>query len=98
MIRPVNRVAVIGTGVIGASWTALFLAKGLHVDVTDVAPGAADRLREYIAQAWPALEQLGLGTGASKDNWRFHDDMAQGIAKRLKGMSAPGSEEGLPRG
>ena len=30
--KPIRRVAIIGTGVIGASWTALFLAKGLDVD------------------------------------------------------------------
>ena len=30
--KPIRRVAIIGTGVIGASWTALFLAKGLEVD------------------------------------------------------------------
>jgi len=27
--KPIRRIAIIGTGVIGASWTALFLAKGL---------------------------------------------------------------------
>ena len=36
MSRPINRVAVIGTGVIGASWSALFLAKGLEVVAMDV--------------------------------------------------------------
>ncbi len=25
--KPIRRIAIIGTGVIGASWTALFLAK-----------------------------------------------------------------------
>ena len=35
--KTVRRVAIIGTGVIGASWTALFLAKGLEVIATDVA-------------------------------------------------------------
>ena len=40
MSRPIKRVAVIGTGVIGASWTALFLAKGLEVVAMDVAPTA----------------------------------------------------------
>ncbi|CAG8315218.1 unnamed protein product [Penicillium salamii] len=44
----IQTVGIIGTGVIGASWTALFLAKGLKVIVTDPAPGAEDRLREYL--------------------------------------------------
>jgi 3-hydroxyacyl-CoA dehydrogenase len=29
--KPIRRIAIFGTGVIGASWTALFLARGLHV-------------------------------------------------------------------
>ena len=36
--KPIGRVAIIGTGVIGASWAALFLAKGLEVVATDIAP------------------------------------------------------------
>ena len=47
----IKRVAVIGTGVIGASWTALFLARGLEVTATDVAPGAEGRLRQFVADA-----------------------------------------------
>ena len=43
--KPIRRVAIIGTGVIGASWTALFLAKGLDVVATDVAPDAEAALR-----------------------------------------------------
>src|SRR4051812_6910885 len=52
-------VAVLGTGTIGASWTALFLAHGLQVRAWDPAPDAADRLRDFVERAWPALEQLG---------------------------------------
>ena len=42
--KPIRRIAIIGTGVIGASWTALFLAKGLQVVATDIAPNAAAAL------------------------------------------------------
>lgn len=56
MSKQIKRVAVIGTGVIGASWTALFLAKGLDVVATDIAPDAEARLRQYVDNAWPALE------------------------------------------
>ena len=51
MTTQIKRVAVIGTGVIGASWTALFLAKGLNVVATDVAPGAQGRLKQYVDDA-----------------------------------------------
>ncbi|HZC96862.1 MAG TPA: 3-hydroxyacyl-CoA dehydrogenase NAD-binding domain-containing protein, partial [Bradyrhizobium sp.] len=43
--KPIRRIAIIGTGVIGASWTSLFLAKGLDVVATDVAPGAEVALK-----------------------------------------------------
>src|SRR4029077_20563699 len=64
--KPIRRVAIIGTGVIGASWTALFLAKGLDVVATDVAPDAETSLRNFVKAAWPALERLGLAPGASQ--------------------------------
>jgi carnitine 3-dehydrogenase len=43
-----TRVAVIGTGVIGASWTVHFLAQGLDVVASDPAPDAEERLREAV--------------------------------------------------
>jgi 3-hydroxyacyl-CoA dehydrogenase len=63
--KPISQVAIIGTGVIGASWAALFLAKGLDVVATDIAPNAEDSLRRFIDAAWPALERLGIAPGAS---------------------------------
>ena len=33
--KPIRRIAIVGTGVIGASWAAQFLAKGLQVVATD---------------------------------------------------------------
>ena len=68
MTRIINRVAIIGTGVIGASWAALFLAKGLEVVATDVAPNAEASLRRFVEAAWPALKRLGLAPGASQAN------------------------------
>ncbi len=74
--KPIRRVAIIGTGVIGASWSALFLAKGLEVAATDVAPNAETALRRFIDAAWPALTRLGLTDGASKANLTFSPDLA----------------------
>jgi 3-hydroxyacyl-CoA dehydrogenase len=68
---PIRRVAIIGTGVIGASWSALFLAKGLDVVATDVAPDAEAKLRAFVDQCWPAMEQLGLAPGATRDRLTF---------------------------
>jgi 3-hydroxyacyl-CoA dehydrogenase len=73
--RPIRRVAIIGTGVIGASWTALFLANGLEVIATDVAPDAEAKLRHFVDAAWPALERLGLAPAASKSPVTFTKDL-----------------------
>src|SRR6202023_181615 len=79
MARSVNRVAIIGTGVIGASWSALFLAKGLEVVATDVAPNAEAALKRFIESAWPAVKRLGLATGASQSRLSFTADLATAV-------------------
>jgi 3-hydroxyacyl-CoA dehydrogenase len=77
--KPIQRIAIIGTGVIGASWTALFLAKGLQVVATDIAPNAESALRKFVDNAWPALKRLGLSPGASQSNLKFTAAMAQAV-------------------
>jgi DNA-binding CsgD family transcriptional regulator len=70
-IKPICRIVIIGTGVIGASWTALFLAKGLHVvAIADAA------LRKFVETAWPALKRLGLSRRASQSNPWFTQAVA----------------------
>ena len=76
----ITRVATVGTGVIGASWTSFFLARGLDVVATDPDPGAEDRLRADVAAHWPALERLGLSDGASPDRLRFTADVEDAVA------------------
>ncbi|MGN6580423.1 MAG: 3-hydroxyacyl-CoA dehydrogenase NAD-binding domain-containing protein [Bordetella sp.] len=63
--RDIKTVGVVGTGLIGASWAAFFLACGFRVVATDPAPGAHERLREFIGKAWPALNRLGVAQGAT---------------------------------
>jgi 3-hydroxyacyl-CoA dehydrogenase len=77
--KPIRRVAIIGTGVIGASWTALFLAKGLDVIASDVAPDAEASLRRFVKAAWPALERLGLAPGASQSRLTFTADLPAAV-------------------
>jgi carnitine 3-dehydrogenase len=74
----VRRVAVVGTGVIGASWAALFLAHGLDVVATDPAPGAEKRLRADVAAAWPTVAPV---EGASQDRLTFTPDPADAVAE-----------------
>jgi 3-hydroxyacyl-CoA dehydrogenase len=68
---PIRRAAIIGTGVIGASWATCFLARGLDVTASDPAPGAEAALRATIARQWPAMEAIGLAPGASPERLRF---------------------------
>jgi 3-hydroxyacyl-CoA dehydrogenase len=77
--KPIRRIAIIGTGVIGASWTALFLARGLQVVATDIAPNAEASLRKFVDAAWPALKRLGLSPGASLSNLKFTAALTQAI-------------------
>jgi 3-hydroxyacyl-CoA dehydrogenase len=78
-IKPIRRIVIIGTGVIGASWTALFLAKGLDVIATDIAPDAETSLRRFVEAAWPALERLGLAPGASQSRLTFTADLPAAV-------------------
>jgi carnitine 3-dehydrogenase len=78
--RKVQRVAVVGTGVIGASWAAHFLARGLDVTSTDPAPGAEVRLRADISSHWSTLERIGVVDGASPDRLTFSDDLESTVA------------------
>ena len=70
----VERIGVLGAGLIGASWAAHFLAQGKDVFASDPAADTETKLRDYVAQAWPALEQLGLAPGASPDRLNFNSD------------------------
>lgn len=77
--KPIRRVAIIGTGVIGASWSALFLAKGLEVVATDVAPNADAALKRFIESAWPVLKRLGLAANASQSKVSFTADLTRAV-------------------
>jgi 3-hydroxyacyl-CoA dehydrogenase len=69
--KPIKRIAIVGTGVIGASWAAEYLARGFDVVATDPAPTAEASLRKYVDEAWSDLTKIGLSPGASKDRLRF---------------------------
>jgi ketoreductase RED1 len=66
---PVFRKAtVVGGGVIGISWTALFLAHGLEVTVSDPVPDVEDRVRAGLREIAPTLEQLDLPVTALEES------------------------------
>ncbi|KUZ35201.1 3-hydroxyacyl-CoA dehydrogenase NAD-binding domain-containing protein [Burkholderia territorii] len=45
----IQRIAIVGAGVIGASWAAFYLSKGFDVVATDPAPQADARLRDALS-------------------------------------------------
>lgn len=71
--------ACLGAGVIGASWTALFLASGRSVAVFDPSPEAEKSVRSYIDRAWPAMEELGLTAKGTPDAVTFHASAAEAV-------------------
>ena len=76
----VRRVAVIGTGVIGAGWAARCLARGLEVVASDPAPGAEARLRSSVERAWPAMRRLSMAPGTRSAELTFTADLEAACA------------------
>jgi len=79
--KPIRRIAIVGTGVIGASWAAEYLARGFDVIATDPAPNAEANLRKYIDEAWKDLTRIGLAKGASRDRLTFTTDMKKALSQ-----------------
>lgn len=71
--------AVLGAGVIGMSWTALFLASGRNVAAFDTLSGAEKNTRDYVAMAWPALEALGLIKPGAPGRLTFHKSATEAV-------------------
>src|ERR1700687_5232151 len=78
--KQIQNIAIVGTGVIGASWAALYLARGLNVIATDPAPNAEANLRRYIDAAWKDLTALGISPNGSRDHLRFTPDLKEAVA------------------
>ena len=76
----VKSVGIVGTGVIGASWTAFYLSRGFDVRATDPADGAEERLRELVASYWPTLEKLGISSTASQSRLTFNKNLAEALS------------------
>jgi carnitine 3-dehydrogenase len=78
--KPIRRITIVGTGVIGASWAAQYLARGFDVVAADPAPNAEENLRKYVDDAWKLLTALGLTAGASRDRLSFVAKMQDAVA------------------
>ncbi|MCB5363789.1 3-hydroxyacyl-CoA dehydrogenase [Pusillimonas sp. CC-YST705] len=57
-VEQVKSVGMVGTGSVGASWAALFLAQGLSVYAYNPDPDAERLARAFIQEAWPSVLAL----------------------------------------
>ena len=75
--RAVQHLAIVGAGMIGASWAALASAHGLTVSAYDPHPEARERFLGHVERARGQLTQLGLaGTGPVS----FSTDLAEALS------------------
>src|SRR5262245_544208 len=71
--------AVLGDGVIGMSWAALFVAWGRNVAVFDTLVRAEESTRDYIEIAWPALRELDLIKSGAPGKLTFHKSAVEAV-------------------
>jgi carnitine 3-dehydrogenase len=76
----VERVGVVGAGVIGGAWAAHFLRMGLDVSLYEPSSVAREGALELLDAAWPTLERLGLREGASRERLRFPETLEETVA------------------
>lgn len=91
--------AIIGGGVIGASWAALFAANGLNVVISDPDPDIEAKAHARIAAALPTLVALGHAPFDIAERVRFVDDHAHAVAGAFLvqecGPERPGFKQGV---
>ena len=75
----VREVAVVAAGVIGISWTGLFLTHGLQVRVYDPSPDVEAAVLRGLAEITPALAALGLPTDDLTAGLVFAPDVASAV-------------------
>ena len=78
--KQVRRIAIVGTGVIGASWAAQYLARGFDVIASNPDPKAESQLRKEIDAAWKELTIIGLSPGATRDRLTFTSNMKEALS------------------
>ena len=70
-----ERIGVLGGGLIGMSWAALFLAHGRDVTIVDSRVDAKAEMARFLGEAWGHLQALGLAEGSSPGNYVVTPDL-----------------------
>ena len=74
-VNAVKSIGIVGTGTIGASWAAYFLAQGFKVKAWDPANTWKVKLENFIESAWIDLEKLGVSEIANPSNLTLCDEL-----------------------
>lgn len=72
-------VACVGLGLIGASWAAIFLARGLHVVATDTDAAAWERALPAIEKDIADLQEIGPVAEDWRSRLRFEPELADAV-------------------
>ncbi|MCO6057506.1 3-hydroxyacyl-CoA dehydrogenase NAD-binding domain-containing protein [Pseudomonas sp. MOB-449] len=75
----VKAVAVIGAGLIGCSWAALFAASGKRVHIYDSRPDVMRVINEFWESVKPTLIELGLATSETVPNMKVFSTLAEAV-------------------
>lgn len=76
----IRKIAVVGTGVIGAGWATRCLTRGIDVVATDPGPDAEAKLRASLANAKPAAEKLYGTPGVKPGTLTFVATVEEAVA------------------
>ncbi len=79
-MKEVRKIAVVGTGVIGAGWATRCLARGIDVVATDPGPDAEAKLRASLDNARPAARKLYGSPDVSPGALTFVGSVADAVA------------------
>jgi carnitine 3-dehydrogenase len=72
---------VVGCGLIGASWAAFFLSRGLDVHAADPGVDAEEKLDLMVAAALADLAKLGPADVSKPGTLTFHADLRSAVAR-----------------
>ena len=76
-MREIEKIGVVGCGLIGMSWTSLFLAQGYKVQIVEPNKDNQQALQPFIEEAWPLLTQLGLVTVEGIPSVQISSDISE---------------------
>ena len=75
----INKIAVIGAGVIGSGWVARFLAHNKKVIVYDTDPNLRKKILLEVKRAWPFVKKLFNKNKLNLKNFRYVTDIEDAL-------------------